>query len=172
MSLTLFRRRNPNTSLSPINGDLSRLRDEMDRSFDRLFSNPWPGLGLIEPKTLRADGWFPAMDISESDTEVTVRAEAPGIAAKDLDISISGTTLTISGEKQEQEENRDENYYQCECRYGSFRRVIDLPDTIDADKVTAESDNGVVTIHIAKKPGIKSKKVEVKPASKKIPVAS
>lgn len=58
------------------------------------------------------------------------------MAAKDLDISISGTTLTVSGEKQEQEEKKDENFYQCECRYGSFRRVIDLPETIDADKMT------------------------------------
>jgi HSP20 family protein len=167
MTLTLFKKREP--SLTNGSG-LARLRDEIDRTFDRFFSDPWSGLGLIEPKMLRAEGWFPPMDVSETDNEVIVRAETPGIAAKDLDISISGTTLTISGEKQEQQEKKDENYYQCERRYGSFRRVIDLPDTIDADKVTAESDNGIVTIRIAKKPGVKTKKVEVKPTSKKVSV--
>jgi HSP20 family protein len=166
MSLTLWKKREPSLS----NGGLARLRDEMDRTFDRFFNEPW-GLGLIEPKSLRAEGWFPPMDVSETDDEVTIRAETPGIAAKDLDISISGTMLTISGEKQEQEEKKDENYYQCECRYGSFRRMIDLPDTIDPDKVTADSDNGVVTIRVAKKPGAKTKKVEVKPTSKKVPVS-
>jgi HSP20 family protein len=165
MNLSLWKR--PST----INGGLARLHDEMDRTFDRFFSEPWGGLGLIEPKSLRTEIWFPSIDVSETDNEVTVRAEVAGIAAKDLDISVSGTTLTISGEKQEQQEKKDQNYYQCECRYGSFQRVIELPDTIDADRITAESDNGVVTIHVGKKPGAKTRKVEVKPTSKKVPVA-
>jgi HSP20 family protein len=167
MSLLLFKKREPSLT----NGGLARLRDEMDRTFDRFFSDPWAGLSLIEPKALRAEGWLPAMDVSETDSEVTVRAEIPGIAAKDLDIAISGTTLTVSGEKEESEEKKDENYYQCECRYGSFRRVVELPDTIDAEKISAESDNGVLTIHIGKRPGTKTKKVEVKATSKKVPVA-
>jgi HSP20 family protein len=163
--LTLWNRRHPGTSLSPLNGGVARLRDEMDRTFDRLFSEPF---GMIEPKMLRTEGWFPAVDVSETDREVMVRAEVPGIDAKELDISITGTTLTISGQKEEQEEQKGEDYYQCERRFGSFRRLIDLPETIDPDKVTAESDNGVVTIHVAKKPDIRSKKVEIKPTGKKV----
>jgi HSP20 family protein len=119
----------------------------------------------------RSEGWLPPVDVSETDKEVTVRAEVPGIAAKDLDISISGTTLTISGQKEEQEEQKGEDYYQCERRFGSFRRVLDLPDTIDADRITAESDNGVVTIRVAKRPGVGKKKVEVKPSTKKVSVS-
>ena len=142
----------------------------MDRTFDRFFSEPWGGLGLIEPKSLRREGWLPAIDVSETDNAITVRAEVPGIAAKDLEISILGTTLSIAGKKEEKDEQKNEDFYHFERRFGSFRRVIDLPDMIDADKITAESDNGVVTIHIAKKPGAKSKKVEVQPTSKKVSV--
>jgi HSP20 family protein len=166
MSLTLWKRG------EPLNGGLSRLRDEMERTFDRFFIEPFGIVGMgAEPKSLRSAGWMPALDVSETDVEVTVRAEVPGIPAKDLDISVTGRTLTIAGEKEEQQEKEDQDFYQCECRFGSFRRVIDLPDTVDADKVTAESDNGVVTIHIAKKPSAKPKQIEVKQAAKRVAVA-
>jgi len=163
MNLTLWRR-----PVTTNGGGLNRLRDEMDRTFERFFTEPF---GMIEPKAFRTDGWLPAIDVSEGDNEVTIRVEAPGIAAKDLDISISGTTLAISGQKEEQEEQKGENFYQCERRFGSFHRVIDLPEGIDADRINAESDNGVVTVHIAKKPGVKAKKVEVKMSGKKVQVA-
>ena len=163
MNLSLWKRR------SPINGDLARLRDEIDRTFERFFIEPW---NLMEPKIARMEGWLPPVDVSETPGEVTIRAEVPGILAKDLDISVTGTTLTIAGQKEEQEEKKGEDYYLSERRFGSFRRVVELPESVDADKVTAESDNGVVTIRVAKKPGIKAKQVEVKPAGKKIAVAA
>lgn len=168
MNLSLWKR--PMTLLAPFNGDLARLRDEMERTFDQFFARSFAP-GMIEPKALRAEGWIPAIDVSETDTEVVIRAEIPGIPARDLDISVSGNTLTIAGQKEESSEKKEENFYHCERRFGSFRRSIDLPETVDADKVTAESDNGVVTIHVAKKPGVKPKHVEVKPASKKVAVA-
>jgi HSP20 family protein len=146
---------------------LARLRDEMDRTFDRFFSEPL-GLGGLEPKALRDDGWIPPLDVSETDTEVTIRAEVPGIPAKDVEISVTGNMLTIAGKKESHEEKKGEDFYQSERRFGSFRRVVALPDGVDPDKVTAESDNGVVTVHVAKRPGVKPKVVEVKPATKKI----
>lgn len=100
-----------------------------------------------------------------------MRTEVPGIAAKDLEITVTGKLLSIAGEKEEQKEQKGEDYYQCERRFGSFRRVIELPETVDADKTTAESDNGVVTIHVAKRPNTKPKQVEVKPAAKKVAVS-
>jgi HSP20 family protein len=164
MNLTLWRKRDP------FNGGLSRLRDEMDRTFDRFFTEPF-GLVGIEPKILRSEGWVPPLDLSETDSEVTIRAEIPGIPAKDLDISVSGNTLSIAGQKEETTETKEGNFFHSERRFGSFRRVIDLPDTVDPERVSAESDNGVVTIHIAKRPGAKPKQVEIKPASKKVPIA-
>jgi HSP20 family protein len=162
--LTLWKRTDPLT-FGPLNGGLTRLRDEM---LDRFFTDPF---GAIEPKVLRSEGWIPPLDVSETDTEITIRAETPGIAAKDLEISISGNTLIIAGEKEENFEKKEENYCRCERRFGSFRREIELPLTADSDKITAESDNGVVTIHVAKKPGAKPKAVEIKPAGKKVAVS-
>lgn len=169
MNLTLWRKRDPVTHLSPINGGLARLRDEMDRTFERMLQEP---LAMVEPKIMRTEGWIPPLDVAETETELTIRAEVPGIATKDLDISVSGGMLTIAGKKEEQDEKKGEDFYQCERRFGSFRRVIDLPETVDPDKITAESDNGVLTIRAAKKPGAKAKHVEVKAASKKVPVGS
>jgi HSP20 family protein len=172
MSLTLFRKRNP-LSIVPANGEFARLRDEMDRTLERFYNEPFGMLGA-EPKALRTTGWIPPLDVSENETEVTIRAEVPGIPTKDLDISITGNVLTMSGKKEEMTEKKEDDFYQCERRFGSFRRVIELPETIDAEKVTAEADNGVVTIHVAKKPGVKPKHVEVKPAAnvgKKVPIA-
>jgi HSP20 family protein len=172
MNLTLFRRRPPLSTVTS-NSGLVRLRDDMDRAFDQFLSEPFSPFGGFVPALLRSGSWIPPLDVTENDGEVTIRAEVPGIAARDLDISVSGTTLTLAGQKEESAEKKEKDFYQCERRFGSFRRVIDLPETVDADKVTAESDNGVVTIHIAKKPGVKPRQVEVKPAAgtgKKVPV--
>jgi HSP20 family protein len=168
MNLSLWKKR-PSTALA-LNGDLTRLRSEMDRAFDRFFTDPL-AFAAIEPKALRAEGWLPALDVSETDSEITVRAEVPGVAAKDLDISVSDGTLTIAGQKEEKCETKDDQYCCCERRFGTFRRSIDLPDSVDADKISADTDNGVVTIHVPKKPGAKPKQIEVKPTAKKVAVA-
>lgn len=169
MNLSLWKKRPLSLSASPFNGDITRLRDEMDRTFDRFFADPFT-LGTIEPKLLRNDGWMPAIDVSETENEVTVRAEVPGIAVKDLDVSVSGNLLTIAGQKEEKSESKNEGYCCCERRFGSFRRSIELPDTVDADKINADSDNGVVTIHVPKKPGSAAKQIEIKSTPKKVAV--
>ena len=161
MNLTLWKKRDLG------NGGLNRLRQEMDQMFDNFLIDPFTP---IAPRLLREEGWLPPMDVSETDGEVTIRTEAPGIAARDLDISVTGDSLIIAGRKEEQQERKGEDYYQCERRFGSFRRVVELPETVDTDKITAESDNGVVTIRALKKPNAKPKQVEVKPVAKKVAV--
>ncbi len=161
MTLTLWNRRNQF-------GELAGLRDAMGRTLEQFLNEPW---GLVEPKMLRSEGWFPPIDVSENNSEVTIRAEVPGVAVKDLDISVTGNMLTIAGQKEEYDEKKGEDFYRSERRFGSFRRVIDLPDIIDANKVTAEADNGVVTIHVAKAPGAKPRQVEVKQVGKKVSVS-
>ncbi|MEK6702617.1 MAG: Hsp20/alpha crystallin family protein [Planctomycetota bacterium] len=153
---------------TPLDGTLARLRDEMERTFDRFFTEPL-GLASFELSGTRAQTWIPPLDVSETDSEVTIRAEVPGIAIKDLAISVAGTTLTIAGEKEERKEKKEENFHQSECHFGSFRRVLDLPDRVDAGRVTAEYDNGVVTVHVAKKPGVQARQVEIKPAGETRP---
>lgn len=172
MNLSL-RPKRPSANAPLISGELARLREEMDRVFDRVLPESlaigWRGLS--EPGILRSDGWLPAMDVSDTDTELVIRAEVPGMPAKDLDISVSGHTLTLSGRKEESCERKEESYFHCERRFGSFRRSIELPEYVEPDKVTAESSNGVVTIHVAKKPGSKPRQIEIKPTATKVLVS-
>jgi HSP20 family protein len=134
--------------------------------FDRFFTEPW---GVLEPKGFREGGLFPRLDVSETDNDVTVRTEIPGLDSKDLNVSISDSTLTISGEKKEEKEREGENFYHCERRFGSFRREVELPMGIDPDKVTAEYENGVATIRVAKKPTAKPKHIPVQTGKGKGP---
>ncbi|UYV13218.1 MAG: Hsp20/alpha crystallin family protein [Phycisphaera sp.] len=163
MALSLWKHRDT------ANGSLGRLRDEIDHTFGRLMADP---LDLIEPKLLRENGWIPPLDISESDAEFTVRAEVPGITCEDLDVSVTGHTLAISGEKEEIDEKKGENFYRSERRFGSFRRVIDLPAGVDADRVSADVDSGVLTVRVPKQPGAKRQQVEIKDANRKDKVAT
>ena len=151
MNLALWKSRHP------FNGEIARLRDEMDRTIDRLL-----GGSLIEPKATRLEGWAPVVDVSETDAEVVIRAEVPGINPGDIDVSISGNTLSISGSKKDECEKSGEDFYQCERRFGAFRRVVELPETIDPDKVTADSDAGIITVRVAKKVGVKPRHVPVR----------
>lgn len=159
MNLTLFNR-------MPFFDELTRTRDDMDRVMERLLGRALSTMATTNGGALRTEGWIPPIDVSETDDEIVVRTEVPGISVRDLDITITGTSLSISGRKEEKEEVEEENFYRCERRFGSFRRVIDLPETIDPERVNAESENGVVTVHVAKKPGQRGKRIEVKPESK------
>lgn len=154
MTLTIVNRRNPADT------DLGRFRDEMERTIETMLSEP-----LMEPRLFRIEGWLPVVDVSETDTEFRIRAEVPGIPEKDVDVSIVGDTLVISGEKKDESERSGENWYRCERRFGSFRRVVGLPQSVDADKARADSSNGVVTVRIPKKAGTKPRHIEVKPAA-------
>lgn len=131
------------------------LREEVNRLFDDFFSG-----GLL---TFPARGeWAPALDVSESDTRVTVKAEVPGIDPKDIDVSVTADTLTIKGQKKEETESKDQNYYRMERRYGSFQRAVTLPAAVDPSKVTAECKNGVLFVAMDKKEHTKARNVQIK----------
>jgi len=164
MSLTTWTR-------NPLVDDFMRARDDMGRIFSRML-----GSGAYEPLVGaaggRLEGYMPPVDVSENDDGVVVRAEIPGIAARDLDISVTGNTLVISGRKDEREECEGEDFYRCERRFGAFRRTIDLPESADPERISADSDNGIVTVRFAKKPGMRSRRVEIKPTSRRVTVQS
>jgi len=136
--------------------EVSRLRNEMDRLWDEYFGAGRRGLQPLE------EAWLPAVDVSESEDKITVKAEIPGLEAKDIDISMSGDTLTIKGEKKTETEEKEENYHVVERSYGSFRRVMKLPAMVDADKVEATYKNGVLTVVLPKKEEVKPKAIEIK----------
>jgi len=139
---------------------LVRLRDEMEHLFDRFWQEPW-NTGLAEA--------FPAisslglrLNLAESENEVTVTAEVPGIDPKDVDISVSNNLLTIRGEKKQDKEEKKRNYHYIERSYGSFHRSIQLPSTVDSSKVDAKYKDGILTVTLRKRPEAKPKRITVK----------
>jgi HSP20 family protein len=146
-------------------------RSEMDRVFDRFSANfGLPSLRRMfdmEP-AWRFESSFtfptPAIDLSEDEKAYKITAELPGLEAKDLDISISGDTLMIKGEKQQEKEQKDKNYHVTERAYGSFQRAFALPEGVARDKIAADLSKGVLTLTLpktaeAQKP---AKKIEVR----------
>lgn len=133
---------------------LAGLHSEMDDLFDSFFR------GLDRP--FGAYKAWPAIDVAEEENAIVVRAEVPGCRAEDIDISVYGNTLTISGEKKLSEEKKEKGYYHVESTYGSFRRELTLPTDVDRDKVNAECKDGVLSITLPKAATAKAIKVKVK----------
>ena len=138
---------------------LSVLRSEMDRMMESFFRDPF---GVLDWRSGSRTAWTPALDIAEDDEQVTVRAELPGMSPKDIEISVSGGQLVLSGEKKESTEKSGKDFFHTETRYGSFRRSVPLPDAIDPEHVDAEYANGVLTIRLKKSPSSPPKRIEVK----------
>jgi len=155
-----WRNKGPQRGVTEITPDspLEYFKRELARLFDRFLRQPWRAgefpLGLLA-------GWSPAVDILESDDEVTLRAEIPGVEPGDLDITVSGSTLTLAGEKVEPGRQKGRDFYHSERRFGSFRRSIHLPASVDADQVSAEYVGGVLTVRMQKRPGAARKRVPV-----------
>ena len=137
----------------------ARMRNEMERLFERFLN----GTGLDWPIESFAFGpEVPALDITETDDQVVVRTELPGVDPKELEVSVTGDMLSISGEKKSQMEKKGENFYHSERRFGMFRRTVRLPSHVDRDRVTADYTNGVLTITLKKHESAKAKKVPVR----------
>ena len=144
-------------------------RGEMDRLFDRFGFPSLRRVFDIEPSWRSASSFnfsTPAIDMSEDDKAYKISAELPGIDPKDIDVSLSGDTLVLKGEKRQEKEEKDKNYPFSERSYGSFQRSFQLPSSVDRHKVAADFSNGVLTISLpktaeAQKP---QKKIEVKTA--------
>ena len=119
-----------------------RLRDEMERVVNRL--------GVGNGDGLERSAWIPSADLSERDDEFEIRCEIPGVDPANIDVSVSGRTVTISGHKEEVREEKDELCRTCECRHGSFRRAFTLPAEIDADSIRAEGADGILTVVVHK----------------------
>ena len=123
-------------------------RREMDRLFDEFFRGfemePWRG---------ENGGRFnPSLNVSESDDAIEATLELPGLSEDDIEITLVGDRLTVTGEKRDEEEEHGKNYFRRERSYGYFRRTIPLPsETVDADKVDAKFDKGVLKITMPKR---------------------
>lgn len=134
------------------------LRREMNALFDDFFPE------VDEPRGALA-AFAPRVDVKETDAEVRVTAELPGVEEKDVEVSLSGDVLTIKGEKKEEKEEKGEERYRLERSYGSFRRSFSLPCEVNSEKATATYKKGVLTITLPKVAEAKKKAtIAVKPA--------
>ena len=141
--------------------DLERMfEDWFDDFGSRPLSRMWPRFARLRGISLEA----PALDVYEQKDDVIVKAEIPGLTKEEIDISLDGNTLTIKGEKKKEEEVKDEDYYRCERTYGAFSRSIELPVTVQTDKVNASFKNGVLEIRLPKTEEAKKSVVKVKVA--------
>jgi HSP20 family protein len=123
-------------------------RREVDRMFDDFFNNFGFGGRSLRPL---AGGWQgPTVDVAESDKEMVVTAELPGLDQKDFEVTLAGDILTIKGEKKAEHEQKDGDHYYMERRFGAFSRSVRLPFEVKDEKVDAKYDKGVLTIRVPK----------------------
>lgn len=131
---------------------LRSLRGEIDQLFDRFVERP---LGAMTGHVV------PTVDISETDDDVIIKADIPGMDESDLDVSIVDNTLTIRGEKKQETERSGRTHHVLERSYGSFSRAMQLPVAVDADKVRATYRKGVLEIALPKKEQTQTRRVEI-----------
>lgn len=130
----------------------SALRSEMDRLFDSFTGSAFPSLGRLTAPWSTEGAILPSVDVHENDKQIVVEAELPGIEEKDISVTLQDGVLTITGEKKFEKKEEKENYHMMERRYGSFRRSMRVPETVDEDKVGAKFDKGVLTVTLPKRP--------------------
>ena len=133
--------------------ELERMRRQMD-----LLTEGFPGSVFREP----AAGVFPLMNVTEEKDNYYVRAELPGIKADELDISVTGDTLTLSGERKIPVEDEKARYHRREREAGRFSRVVSLPSQIDTGKVAAKCTDGILTVVLPKAEAAKPKQITIK----------
>jgi HSP20 family protein len=132
------------------------LRREIDRLFEDTFGRAQAG----------RNDWTPAVDIRETDKELTFAVELPGIKLEDVEVTATDGILTISGERtEERKEGEEGRYYLLERNYGSFMRRFQLPQGVDHDKIEADCDQGMLKVHIPKAALPQPKKIRIKGAT-------
>jgi HSP20 family protein len=135
--------------------DLLTLREKMNRLFEDVVT------ARGQEKEFISSTWNPAVDIYESENQLVLTAEIPGVAEKDVEIKIEDNTLSIKGERRFETETKEENYHRLERSYGSFYRTFTLPNYVDQDKIHAEHENGVLKITMPKRTDLKPRKVKI-----------
>ena len=159
MSLNPFRTKRSSGIEAGNLATLADFRNEMNRLFEGFFSRP-----LMMPTwfdSVEPGQWMPAIDMSEDASRIHVRAELPGIAPEDVDVSVSEDRLVIAGEKKSESAKTGDGWAHRESHYGSFTRAIPLPEAVDPAKVSARYDKGVLTVELTKSPTATSRKVPV-----------
>jgi HSP20 family protein len=138
-------------------GMLRRFHDEVSRLFDE----DYYGVAGGDQSSAATSHWAPAVDIKEEQDRYLLRADVPGVDSKDIEITMENGVLTIKGERKHEDKEEREGYKRVERVYGAFFRRFTLPDTADADKVSASSKNGVLEVTIPKQEKVQPRKIKV-----------
>ena len=142
--------------------ELGSLQNEMNRLFNTVFDTPAPAGGGTPLRR-----WMPAMDLVEADEHFVLRADLPGMGEEDIKIELEDGTLTVSGERKAEHEDREEGYYRVERAFGSFSRSLTLPKGVNPDEVNASFDRGVLEVRIPKPEERKPRRIEIGGAAQK-----
>jgi len=135
----------------------SIFRINPDHSIERLFDDMWRSVGA----TPVAPSFSPRLDVVENEGELLVSAELPGLDEKDFAIEVHGNVLALKGEKKAEHAERKGAWHWTERSYGAFRRVIELPVDVDANKASAAFKNGVLTVTLPKAESAKVRHIQV-----------
>ena len=137
------------------------LRDLVNaqRDFGRLFRDAFSS--QLDETELSTRSWAPPVDIYETDNDIVLKAELPGVDSKDVEVRVEDNTLYLKGERKFEKEVKDQNYHRIERSYGSFARSFSLPSSISTDKVKAEFKDGLLTISMPKREEAKPKTVKI-----------
>lgn len=132
------------------------LLDQMRREMERSMDSP-----TAEGSSVATSDWVPAVDIKEEANDFVIVADIPGVDPKDIQIHMDGGVLTIKGEKESEKKDEREGYKRVERTFGSFYRRFGLPDTADPERITANSNHGVLEVRIAKQEKVQPRKISV-----------
>lgn len=152
--MNLIRWQQPQLSTWPGFGRLSTLRDEIDR----LFEEP---LSELARTSQLFSGLTPPLDLHETKDNFIVKAELPGMKKEDIEVSLHNGSLSISGERKNEEKFEGANVYRSERSFGCFQRTITLPAAVAADKIKAQYKDGVLTVTLPKAEEAKPKQIDV-----------
>ncbi len=140
----------------PASNPFSALQQEIDRLFEG-FSRGFSGFPARDV--------MPSMDLSETDKEIEITAELPGLEEKDIQLNVADNVLTIRGEKKNEREETKKDYHLLERSYGSFTRAVQLPEGVNADSIKAVMSKGVLKVTVPKPAPARTKKIDIKAAA-------
>ena len=133
---------------------------EINRLFDTLFDTANGSMN-------RSQRWMPAMDLIEAEDHFLLKADLPGVSEEDVTIEVQDNVLTVSGERKAEHERKEKGFYRLERSFGRFSRSLTLPEGVDADKISASFDKGVLEVRIPKPEERKPRRVQIKAGESK-----
>jgi len=131
------------------------LQDRMNRLFDDA------GRGWHADEPSATTSWSPAVDIYETENEIMVQAELPGVDRKDIGLNLENNVLTLKGERRFEKETKQENYHRIERSYGAFSRSFSIPAIVDEEKIRADYKDGILKIALPKKEQVRPKQIRI-----------